>query len=69
MSVELPVLEETCPLCMGAGEIMDGSLEKGIEDCGGCNGSGLVPTEAGKSVLQLLSHNVKTKTELSFTNA
>lgn len=53
---QLPDLEILCPHCKGM-RIING--EKHYQTCSNCKGSGFVPTEEGKKILELMRHNFK----------
>ncbi len=66
----IPNLEKVCAVCSGK-KYAYSSEEDSIMDCFNCNGSGFVPTEAGKSILDLMRHNsrVKVTAELCLADA
>jgi hypothetical protein len=53
-AVALPVLENLCPECRGAGGRREGGE---WFRCYDCQGAGHVPTAAGEQVLALMRHN------------
>lgn len=53
---QLPELETLCKFCKGRG----GETERREwHKCGVCKGTGYVPTEAGKRLLDLVRHNLQ----------
>lgn len=66
----LPDLEKVCEVCSGK-KYAYSSEEDAFPDCSNCNGSGFVPTESGKRILDLLRHNsrVSVTAQLCFTDA
>ncbi len=56
MATMLPVLEVPCVECNGEGREYS-SEDDAFVKCPTCNGFGLVPTEEGKSILNLLRHS------------
>lgn len=71
MNNELTELECVCSVCNGNKGSHTGEEESGWSDCYNCNGSGYVPTEAGKRILDLMRHNsrVKVTAELCLADA
>lgn len=52
----LPVLEEACDECEGAGVYE----ERGrVLECPRCKGAGTRPTDAGRKILALVNHNFR----------
>lgn len=54
--VNLPTLEQECPQCRGKLSLPDTSGQ-GDVPCFWCDGWGVVPTEFGERVLELIKHN------------
>ena len=56
----LPILEVICDQCNGLGKVKWCS----DEDCSECKGAGYKPTEEGKVILELISHNLRNRRSL-----
>jgi hypothetical protein len=57
LHIDLPDLETRCDSCEGRG----GEEERGRWcPCPTCDGTGYIPTEAGKRILAIVRHNFRT---------
>ncbi|WP_082438831.1 MULTISPECIES: hypothetical protein [unclassified Sphingomonas] len=62
MSNELPVLEEMCTECGGAGMVRPRMIGRTTHDgglCQPCRGAGYIPTAAGEAIIRLIQHATK----------
>lgn len=64
-------LETVCPECRGEKGYGDNEEPNGWVECRKCRGAGLIPTETGMKILNLVRHNsrVKLKAELCVAGA
>lgn len=56
----LPLLEIVCDNCNGKGGWVDDRPNGvGMWHCSECHGAGYLPTEAGKAIYAMISHNFR----------
>jgi DnaJ-class molecular chaperone len=51
--------ESACQNCQGRGRFADVEEDEGFRECEKCNGSGMVPTQIGTRILDLIRHNTR----------